>query len=358
MDHKIFSAPQILDFKKAGDRRKILALRRKKTISIVDEYKEQKWELLCIKDPGVMGTAKKDSIMVSPKEGKWVYLPWKPALVHVLDKADFERLRTSRNQYLILPGEHKRFMKGRIGVAGLNVGNPAAICLALEGGGNDMKLADFDELSVSNLNRFRAGIAELGENKVYISAHQIYETNPYAKLTLYDRGITRENIDEFLNKPKIDVLVEEMDALPLKILIRERARHFRIPVVMVTGNGHDVILDVERYDLDPKLPILNGYLKKQLIAEIANGAAKGFPFEKKVQLARDFMGKRYLHPRLVASFSLVGKQLAGIPQLAESSFLRGATVAYAVRQIVTGKPMKSGRHNVRLSGLGTKGNAY
>ena len=214
-----------------------------------------------------------------------------------------------------------------------------------------MKLADIDALSISNLNRFRAGIGEFGINKAYISARQAYEINPYANITVYDAGISRDTVDDFLNAPRLNVLVEEMDNLPLKILIRERARHFRIPVVMVTGSGPDVVVDVERFDRDPNLPLLNGHLSKKVIDQSLSPDVRILPFAKKIALARDFMGTGVLHRRLVRSFPLVGTTLAGIPQLAESSFLRGAAVAYVIRQIVTGKPMPSGRFFLRLEGI-------
>jgi tRNA A37 threonylcarbamoyladenosine dehydratase len=343
--------PKILDFNKSRDRQEIQALLKNSHIRVVDEIEEQCRELYYVNHPKFLGQSKKPKIKTSSSMGRWVYLPWKAALVHILNKSDFQKLRTSRNQDLILKKEQQRFGDAHIGIAGLNVGNPAAVCLALEGGGNNMKFADYDALSVSNLNRFRAGIADLGLNKVIISAQQIYEINPYAKLTLYDQGITVENIDNFLNKPRINVLVEEMDNMLLKILIRERARHFRIPVVMVTGSGPDVVIDVERYDLDPKLKILNNYLKEEVSEPILSGEFKNLPFKKKIGLMQDFMGKQYLHPRLVKSFSLVGKTLAGIPQLAESSFLRGASVTYVVRSIITGKRMPSGRYSLKLSEL-------
>jgi len=60
------------------------------------------------------------------------------------------------------------------------------------------------------------------------------------------------------------------------------------------------------------------------------------------------MGAKYLTQRLQQSFPLVGSKLAGIPQLAESSFLRGAAVCYFVRQIVLGKRISSGRYYLNL----------
>ena len=261
--------PVVFDFNKKGDwleAKKLIS--KNKILSVVDEWAEQKKELFLINHPGRLITGvqagdyldKTDTL----KDGVWVYYPWRFSLVHCLPQKDFIKLKTSRNFNLITPVEQKRADKIKIGIAGLNVGNPGAVCLGLTGVGSLFKLADIDDLSVSNLNRFRAGVCDLGVNKAVLTARQILEINPFAKLEVFDTGIKMDKLDDFLLKPKLDVLVEEMDNLALKIAIRERARFHRIPVVMVTGNGSNVIIDVERYDLNPKLKILNGLLDKKV----------------------------------------------------------------------------------------------
>lgn len=346
--------PRIFDPRKSSDLKAITRLRR--SVHVVDAYANQLKELRIVDNPTLLRKTSAHALRralsaVDVRKGKWVYYPWRSALVHILDEIDFVRLRLSRNKNLILPAEQKKFSGARIGIAGLNVGNPAALCITLEGGGREMKFADNDTLSVSNLNRFRASLADLGLNKAVLSARQVYEIDPYMSIEVLDNGIQPENIERFLLKPRIDVLVEEMDDLPLKIKIREHARKHRIPVVMVTGNGENVVIDVERFDQDQKLPLLNGYLRKSVIRQSNPQILRTLPFQKKVILARDFIGAQFLTKRLRDSFLLVGSKLAGIPQIAESSFLRGAAVCYIVRQIVTGKRVPSGRYFLRLDSI-------
>lgn len=344
--------PIILSIKSKKNTAILIQIRRKKPY-VVDEIEEQLKELEFVRNP---------RLLLNPQDCKrsdlvetiWVYYPWRNTLVHCLNEKDFKYLRTSRNQNLITKDEQKKFEKFRVGIVGLNVGNPGALCLALEGD-IEMKLTDNDVLSLSNLNRFRAGLPDLGLNKAVLTARQIYEINPFAKLEVFEKGISAENIEKFLLKPKLDVLVEEMDNLPLKIKIRELARAWRIPVVMVTGSGPDVIIDIERFDKEPNLLLMNGYLEKKVISGIKVGPKM---FSEKIKLARDFMGVKYLHPRLAESFKLVGSRLAGIPQIAESSFLRGAAIAYFVRQIAqegkveSGRPAcRSGRYYLKLSNV-------
>src|SRR3989344_5934482 len=307
---------------------------------VVDEIKEQIKELELVKNPELLtaiNNLKPNNLKPSTI---WVYYPWRNMLVHCLNKEDFHILRMSRNKNIITEDEQKKLEKFRVGVAGLNVGNPGAVCLALEGD-IEMKLTDNDVLSLSNLNRFRAGLPDLGLNKAVLTARQIYEINPFAELEVFDKGLSEDNLEKFLLKPKIDILVEEMDNLPLKIKIRELARKNGIPVVMVTGNSENVIVDIERFDLSPRLPLMSGYLKKEVIESVKAGPKS---FNEKIKLARDFMGVRYLHPRLVESFRLVGSKLAGIPQIAESSFLRGAAICHFVRRIAQKDSIKSGRY--------------
>jgi hypothetical protein len=339
--------PIIFHLSRKEDRKKMEAVLRLPGITVIDEIEEQQKELALVKNPRLLhgGSAKRKK---SKPKTCWVYFPWRHTIVHILDEKEYARLRTSRNQDLITLKEQEHIARARIGIAGLNVGNPAAICMALTGMGSALKFADNDILSVSNLNRFRAGLPDLGVNKAVLSARQAYEINPFLSLDVFPKGIMPDTIDAFLLHPRIDVLVEETDNLALKVLIRKRAQELKIPVVMVTGNGPNVIVDVERFDTKQRGPLLNGYLPKRVEEAIIRGMQSGFLFKEKIRLARDFMGASFLHPRLRASFLKVGETLAGIPQLAESSFLRGAVVAHVVRQIITKQPMPSGRYAVRL----------
>lgn len=352
--------PEILDERSPSAMKRLRELRRNKSIAVIDDFENADKELYAVENPksiflpphqnfGVGGSPQKGAAK-KRKRGLWIYYPWRACLVHTLDRAPFQKTRISRNFNLILSSEQKKFAGLKIGIAGLNVGNPAAICLALEGGGIKMKFADPDTLTLSNLNRFRAGVPDLGLNKAILSARQVYETNPFVSVEVWSRGLEEKTLERFLLKPKLDILIEEMDNLRLKIMIRELARKYRIPVIMVTGNGENLIADVERYDLGPRLPILSGHLKKSIYEKIMSGK-KVFSGREKLMLARDFMGQKFLTKRLKKSFLEVGARLAGIPQLAEASFLRGAALCYLARKIAIGEKVPSGRYQLRLDTL-------
>ncbi|MBI3572386.1 ThiF family adenylyltransferase [Candidatus Kaiserbacteria bacterium] len=337
---------EILDPTQSADVKRLTALRAE-GIPVVDTYAEQCAELAQIRDPQSLGGT--PTLLAESPGERFVYYPWRRALVRIVGARAYAELRTNRNRELLTPDEQERFAKARIGFAGLNVGNPGAVCIALEGGARAMKLADFDPLSLTNLNRFRSGIPDLGVNKATLTARQILEIDPYYDLELYDKGLAPSNVEQFMTSPQLSLLVEETDALPLKISVRESAKRARIPVIMVTGNGEGVILDVERYDLEPELPILNGLLSERVARAAVSPATKALPPREKAHLARDFMGSRYLDQRLLNSFNAFGTTLVGIPQLAESSFMRGAALCYAAKAIILGRLLSSGRYSFSFS---------
>src|SRR5262249_4669053 len=101
--------------------------------------------------------------------GVWVYYPWSNRIVHLLDRAEFIELRTSRNRYHITRREQEILAGKRIGIVGPSAGQSIAVALALERSCCEFRLADFDTLEHSNLNRVRAGVHEIGLPKVYVT---------------------------------------------------------------------------------------------------------------------------------------------------------------------------------------------
>ena len=195
------------------------------------------------------------------QQGRWVYYPWRATAVHVLGDEPFRLLRASRNRNLITADEQRKFADAVVGIAGLSVGNGVALSLVLQGGANRLRLADFDQLALSNTNRIRTSIVELGSNKAEMTARQIYEINPYAEVEIFTDGLTEGNIDRFFGGDRpLDVVIDECDNIAMKYLIRDQAHQRKIPVVMATDNGDNGIVDVERYDLDSATPYFHDRL--------------------------------------------------------------------------------------------------
>ena len=272
--------------------------------------------------------------------GVWVYYPWSRRLVHLLDEEEFIEVRTNRNQYKITRQERDRLATKKIGIIGLSVGQSIALTLAMERGFGELRLADFDLLELSNLNRIRTGVHNLGVPKVVIAAREIAEIDPFLKVTCFFDGLTDSNMDDFFTKGgKLDILVDECDGLDIKILARYKARELRIPVVMDTSDRG--MLDIERFDLEPDRPLLHGTvtgINPQNIKELSN--------EDKVPVILQMLGVDNISPRAKASMVEVEQSINTWPQLASSVALGGAAGADACRRILLDQFRESGRYYI------------
>ncbi|MGV9410547.1 ThiF family adenylyltransferase [Nocardia sp. NPDC003693] len=278
--------------------------------------------------------------------GSWVWYPWSGRLVHVLPREEFRLVRTDRNRGKIQRPQQRRLLEGRIGVVGLSVGNSAAVTLALEGVGGTFRLADFDELSLSNMNRLRAGVQHLGLAKTVICARQMFEIDPYLDIEIYSGGLHADNMAEFFEgeHAPIDLLVEECDTPYVKIAARECARALGIPVVMDCNDRG--MLDIERFDLEPDRPLLHGRIGDLRAADLPELTAQA-----KSDLILAMVDPERISPELADAFGQIGRTLSSWPQLASDVALGGALVTSAARRILLGAPCASGRFYVDLDAL-------
>lgn len=277
------------------------------------------------------------------KTGNWIYYPWLKKLIHFLPKDLHNELRTSRNKNLITHEEQEKFRKFRVGIAGLSIGQSVAYTLAVKGGCENMHLADFDVISATNTNRIRASFDSIGMNKTIYISQLIYEINPFSKLTLFTDGLTEENMDRFFSG--IDAVIDEVDHFPTKVRIREEAKKRKVLVLMAADVANSVVLDVERYDLNKSQKFFNGKLNDDDIKLINS---PDFSMETMAYLFFKLTGKENVHPRLIESGKLIGKELAGPPQLGSTAFLSGISVSHAIRKIATGENLPSSTIKVDL----------
>lgn len=278
--------------------------------------------------------------------GSWFWYPWSGRLVHVLPREEFRLVRADRNRGKIERPQQRSLREHRIGIIGLSVGNSAAVTLALEGVGGAFRLADFDELSLSNMNRLRAGVHHVGLGKAVLCARQMYEIDPYLDIEIMTAGLTDDGMIEFFqgDDTPIDLLVEECDTPYIKVAAREYARALGIPVIMDCNDRG--MLDIERFDLEPDRPLLHGRIGDLRAAEIRELTAQA-----KADLILAMVDPERISPELAASFGEIGRTLSSWPQLASDVALGGALVTAAARRILLGAPCESGRFYVDLDQL-------
>jgi molybdopterin/thiamine biosynthesis adenylyltransferase len=265
------------------------------------------------------------------------YYPWRRAVVGVLGTRGYRALRLDRNRHLITAEEQNRLNGLRIGIAGLSVGHVIAHMLAAEGLCGAVRLADFDDLELTNLNRVPATMLDIGLNKAVVAARRIAELDPYIHLDVMTVGVTPESLPEFLDD--IDIVVEECDSLDMKVMIREAARERRLPVLMATSDRG--LVDVERYDLEPTRPILHG-----LLGQVDATFLASLPSRDKLPYMLRHADASRSSPRLIASLVEVTNTLSTWPQLAADVVLGAAAVAEAVRRIGLQRPLRSGQTRI------------
>ncbi|HSF55388.1 MAG TPA: Rv1355c family protein [Algoriphagus sp.] len=340
--------PIILDPNDSQDWEEIKRLRSTIHVQTIDAIDSQVLDLVKANNPEVqlskseLESRVKDFFRDIERDfyGNWVFFPWKNTLVHILPEKEFVRVRTLRNNYKITPSEQELLGTKKVGIVGLSVGQSIALVMALERCCGEMRLADFDTLELSNLNRLKAGVTSLGIEKVVIAAREISEIDPYLKVTLFRDGINEENVDDFLTgNGKLDLLVDECDSLDIKVLLREKAKLEMIPVMMDTSDRG--MLDVERFDTEPERPIFHGMVEGITKAELANLSNK-----ERVAIVLKITGLETLSLRMKASLLEIGSSITSWPQLASGVFLGGASVAHVGRRLLLGDNVPSGRFYV------------
>lgn len=267
--------------------------------------------------------------------GCWVFYPWSRTAVRLPDAQVFQAVRTARNKYKIDHREQELLYGKCIGVAGLSVGQSVSVALAMERSFGVLRIADFDTLELSNMNRIRTPVWNLGLRKTTIVAREIAEIDPFLEVEPWHEGIHAANIDAFLEG--LDLLIDECDSLDIKVLLREKARAARLPVLMDTSDRG--MMDVERFDLEPGRPLLHG-----LMDGLHSSGLHGLSNEEKVPHILRMLEVDQVSLRLRASFLEVDRSLPSWPQLASSVLAGGACTADIARRILLGAPLASGRY--------------
>jgi hypothetical protein len=182
-------------------------------------------------------------------------------------------------------------------------------------------------------------VLDLGLNKAHVAARRIAELDPHLSVEVLDTGLTFDTVNDFLDG--LDILVEECDSLDMKAILREGARSRGIPVLMATSDRG--IVDVERFDHEPRRPILHG-----LLGELDIGLLPGMGSREKIPHILRHLEAERLSPRTAASLIEIDRSVSTWPQLASDVVLGASVLAEAVRRIGLGEELHSGRTRIDI----------
>jgi hypothetical protein len=343
--------PEILNIVNAKDASRFDELSKNNHIVFADTILNQLHQWIAINNPSARYTAEQLNEQVAiitndislKRYGNWVYYPWLNTIVHLLPEDKFIDVRTNRNRIKITAEEQKRLFSKKIGVIGLSVGQALTIAIATERIAGEIRIADHDDIELSNLNRIRAGVHNLGDSKAILAARLIAEIDPYMKVKVFPDGITDDNLDGFLQDENgtLDALVEVCDNLEIKVKSRLKARTLGIPVLMDTNDRG--MIDIERFDKEQERPIFHGIVaEKELFhLELLH------PVER-LELLKRLVSFENTSAELKESMKQLGRSIITWPQLASSVFLGAGAACDILRKILLGRSIPSGRFYIDI----------
>lgn len=264
---------------------------------------------------------------------RWIAYPWRKVALELVGPLSFKRLLRDRNRNKITIFEQEKLAALSVGVIGLSTGHVIAHTMVMEGVCGHIKLADFDTLEVSNLNRIPASLLDIGSNKAVIAARRIAELDPYLSVEVFQDGLQESNLNNFMNG--LDIIIEECDSLEVKVLVREAAIKRKIPVLMSTSDLG--MMDVERFDLDIEPQPFHG------LTDVSSSKLKNLSPREKSGYALAIVEGEKISSRLAASMIEIQHTVSSWAQLASDVTQGAALVTTAVRRIGTGKMTPSSR---------------
>jgi tRNA threonylcarbamoyladenosine dehydratase len=143
----------------------------------------------------------------------------------------------TRTEILIGKTELQKLKNKRIAVIGLGgVGSYAVEALARAGIGHFI-LIDFDNISLSNLNRQLIALHDtLNMPKTDVMKMRILSINPKAQVEAVTDFLAQDNRDSYLQD--IDYLIDAIDSLGPKVGLIEHCINHEIPIISVMGAGN------------------------------------------------------------------------------------------------------------------------
>lgn len=321
----------------AGEHPELMDLCGRHGITLIDRFDSQLEELAQIRHPDSSASAARARLVAgilegdggAPCAGTWVCFPWERKIVHLLGRDDFFDVVTSRNQDKITRHEQLELRTKRIGVVGLSVGAEIAVAVAQEHLCGSIRLADFDSLELSNLNRLGAGVDDLGLNKAHLTARRILKIDPYLDVEVHEHGVSRDNADDFL--AGLDLLIEECDGLQMKFHLRELARERRLNLLYAADERG--MLSIEPYAHAPDMPPFHGRIDSSPPPRESFPSTRAFLRSLTAWLG----GWDSISERSRRSVERIGESLCGYPQLASESRLAAGQVAHAARRLLLGE---------------------
>ncbi len=141
-------------------------------------------------------------------------------------------------------------------------------------GVKEVSLIDFDEITLTNLNRQVIALhSTIGKNKCEAMKERLLDINPQLIVHYYPIFIDSETIP-LIDCTKYDYMIDAIDTISAKLLLIEKAKQFNIPIISSMGTGNKLdpsqlkIMDISKTMYCPLAKVMRRELKKRQIYKL------------------------------------------------------------------------------------------
>lgn len=260
-------------------------------------------------------------------------------------KSSFETT-TARNKQLINYDEQVLLKNSTVAFFGLSVGSHAAVTWMMLSRANKIKISDPDTIDASNLNRLRTGWKNIGAFKTDIIKQELIDINP--DIETYDFKSKDETIVNQIitENPLPCCIVDEIDDFKTKILLRKLAKKLKLPLISAADVGDNVMIDVERYDLNPQPQLFLGK-----IPNIENLDFSKLTNDEKNKLIINHIGFDLYSEKMIESIYSIKGSIPTWPQLGSTATIAGGIIATLIKKIILNEKVPSGRYLLSIDKL-------
>lgn len=179
----------------------------------------------------------------------------------------------TRTEMLIGKYSIKKLSEAHVVVCGIGgVGSYVVEALARAGVG-ELTLVDFDEVSLTNINRQLIALhSTIGKPKVEVAGERILDINPNAKINI--RKIRLNGEDNIVFDKNVSYIVDAIDSVDAKINLIVMATQNEIPIISCMGTGNKLeptkleISDISKTSVCPLARVVRKKLRNNGITKL------------------------------------------------------------------------------------------
>ena len=196
---------------------------------------------------------------------------------NIFNKQEYHSEAFSRNIGLLTIQEQNRLSEMTAAIPGMGGVGGVHLMTMVRTGIGKFHIADFDLFEPVNVNRqYGARVPDFGRSKLEVMKEEALSVNPFLELTLFEDGITQENIDEFLDG--VDVVLDGLDFFKFDIrqLLFKKAAQKGIYVITAGPMGFSsamLVFDPRGMGFDQYFNITKGLSDREKYLSFAIGLA-------------------------------------------------------------------------------------